>query len=188
MTRMLIVGPPGAGKGTQSKRISEELNIVAISTGDIFRENIKGETDLGKEAKKYVDAGELVPDSVTNRMVEDRLTWNDAAEGFLLDGYPRNLSQVAAFDEISSRLDVKLDVVLELTADTEELTSRLVQRAETDGRTDDNEDVIRHRLEVFEKETAPMIDEYRNRGLLQQVDGLGEVATVNARIMDALRA
>lgn len=188
MTRMLIVGPPGAGKGTQSKRISEELNIVAISTGDIFRENIKGETDLGKEAKKYVDAGELVPDSVTNRMVEDRLTWNDAAEGFLLDGYPRNLSQVAAFDEITSRLDVKLDVVLELTADTEELTSRLVQRAETDGRTDDNEDVIRHRLEVFEKETAPMIDEYRKRGLLQQVDGLGEVATVNARIMDALRA
>lgn len=188
MTRMLIVGPPGAGKGTQSKRISEELNIVAISTGDIFRENIKGETDLGKEAKKYVDAGELVPDSVTNRMVEDRLTWDDAAEGFLLDGYPRNLSQVAAFDEISSRLDVKLDVVLELTADTEELTSRLVQRAETDGRTDDNEDVIRHRLEVFQKETAPMIEEYRQRGLLQQVDGLGEIETVNARIMDALRA
>ncbi|GAA4840885.1 adenylate kinase [Garicola koreensis] len=188
MTRMLIVGPPGAGKGTQSKRISEELNIVAISTGDIFRENIKGETDLGKEAKKYVDAGELVPDSVTNRMVEDRLTWDDAAEGFLLDGYPRNLSQVAAFDEISSRLDVKLDVVLELTADTEELTSRLVQRAETDGRTDDNEDVIRHRLEVFQKETAPMIEEYRQRGLLQQVDGLGEIETVNARIMDALKA
>lgn len=188
MTRMLIVGPPGAGKGTQSKRISEELNIVAISTGDIFRENIKGETDLGKEAKKYVDAGELVPDSVTNRMVEDRLTWDDAAEGFLLDGYPRNLSQVAAFDEISSRLDVKLDVVLELTADTEELTSRLVQRAETDGRTDDNEDVIRHRLEVFQKETAPMIEEYRQRGLLQQVDGLGDIETVNARIMDALKA
>lgn len=188
MTRMLIVGPPGAGKGTQSKRISEELGIVAISTGDIFRENIKGETELGKEAKKYVDAGELVPDSVTNRMVEDRLTWDDAAEGFLLDGYPRNLSQVAAFDEISSRLDVKLDVVLELTADTEELTSRLVQRAETDGRTDDSEDVIRHRLEVFEKETAPMIEEYRKRGVLQQVDGLGEIETVNARIMDALRA
>src|SRR5699024_4633678 len=97
MTRMLIVGPPGAGKGTQAQRISDDLNIVAISTGDIFRENIKGETELGKEAKKYVDAGELVPDSVTNRMVEDRLTWEDAAEGFLLDGYPRNLSQVAAF-------------------------------------------------------------------------------------------
>lgn len=188
MTRMLIVGPPGAGKGTQSKRIAEDLSIVAISTGDIFRENIKGETELGKEAKKYVDAGELVPDSVTNRMVEDRLTWDDAVEGFLLDGYPRNLSQVAAFDEIAARLDVELDVVLELTADPEELTSRLVQRAETDGRTDDNEAVIRHRLEVFEKETAPMIEEYRQRGLLRQVDGLGEIEAVNARIMDALRA
>lgn len=188
MTRMLIVGPPGAGKGTQSQRIAEDLGIVAISTGDIFRENIKGETELGIEAKKYVDAGELVPDSVTNRMVEDRLTWNDVTDGFLLDGYPRNRTQVAAFDEILSRLDVELDVVLELTADTEELTARLVQRAETDGRTDDNEDIIRHRLEVFQKETAPMIEEYRERGLLKQVDGLGEIDAVNARIMDALRA
>lgn len=188
MTRMLIVGPPGAGKGTQSKRISEDLGIVAISTGDIFRENIKGETTLGVEAKKYVDAGELVPDSVTNRMVEDRLTWKDAAEGFLLDGYPRNRTQVAAFDEILSRLDVELDVVLELTADPEELTARLVQRASTDGRSDDTEEIIRHRLEVFESETAPMIEEYRSRGLLQQVDGLGEVDAVNARIMNVLKA
>ena len=188
MTRMLIVGPPGAGKGTQSKKIAEERGIVAISTGDIFRENIKGETNLGIEAKKYVDAGELVPDSVTNRMVEDRLTWEDAADGFLLDGYPRNRTQVAAFDEILSRLGVELDVVLELTADSEELASRLVRRAETDGRTDDNEEVIRHRLEVFATETAPMIEEYRQRGLLQQVDGLGEIEAVNTRIMDAIRA
>ena len=188
MTRMLIVGPPGAGKGTQSKKIAEERGIVAISTGDIFRENIKGETNLGIEAKKYVDAGELVPDSVTNRMVEDRLTWEDAADGFLLDGYPRNRTQVAAFDEILSRLGVELDVVLELTADSQELASRLVRRAETDGRTDDNEEVIRHRLEVFATETAPMIEEYRQRGLLQQVDGLGEIEAVNTRIMDAIRA
>lgn len=188
MTRMLIVGPPGAGKGTQSKKISEDLDIVAISTGDIFRENIKGETELGTEAKKYVDAGELVPDSVTNRMVEDRLTWEDAVDGFLLDGYPRNLSQVAAFDEITSRLGVELDVVLELTADPEELTNRLVQRAETEGRTDDSEEVIRHRLDVFVKETAPIIENYRQRGLLRQVDGLGEIEAVNARIIDALKA
>lgn len=187
MTRMLIVGPPGAGKGTQAKRISEDLGIVAISTGDIFRENIKGETDLGREAKKYVDAGELVPDSVTNRMVEDRLTWSDAAEGFLLDGYPRNRTQVAAFDEILSRLGAELDVVLELTAEHEELISRLVDRASTDGRTDDTEDVIRHRLEVFDSETAPMIQLYRDRGLLVQVDGLGEIDAVNARIMEAIR-
>lgn len=188
MTRMLIVGPPGAGKGTQSKRISEELGIVAISTGDIFRENIKGQTELGQEAQKYVDAGNLVPDSLTNRLIEDRLTWDDAKDGFLLDGYPRNRTQVAAFDEITARLGVEVDVVLELTADREELISRLVKRAEIDGRADDTEDVIRHRLEVFEQETAPMIEEYRGRGLLKQVDGLGAVDEVNARIMEALKA
>lgn len=188
MTRMLIVGPPGAGKGTQSKKISEELGVVAISTGDIFRENIKGQTELGQEAQKYVDAGNLVPDSVTNRMVEDRLTWEDTKAGFLLDGYPRNRTQVVAFDEITARLDVELDVVLELTADREELISRLVRRAEIDGRADDTEDVIRHRLEVFESETAPMIEEYRQRGVLKQVDGLGAVDEVNARIVEALKA
>lgn len=188
MTRMLIVGPPGAGKGTQSKKISEEFGIVAISTGDIFRENIKGRTELGQEAQKYVDAGNLVPDSVTNRMVEDRLTWDDAKDGFLLDGYPRNRTQVVAFDEITARLGVDLDVVLELTADREELISRLVRRAEIDGRADDTEDVIRHRLEVFESETAPMIEEYRQRGVLKQVDGLGAVDEVNARIVEALKA
>lgn len=188
MTRMLIVGPPGAGKGTQSKMISEELGIVAISTGDIFRENIKGQTELGQEAQKYVDAGNLVPDSLTNRLVEDRLTWDDAKDGFLLDGYPRNRTQVAAFDEITARLGVEVDVVLELTADREELISRLVKRAEIDGRADDTEDVIRHRLEVFEQETAPMIEEYRGRGVLKQVDGLGAVDEVNARIMEALKA
>lgn len=187
MTRMLIVGPPGAGKGTQAKKISEDLGIVAISTGDIFRENIKGQTELGKEAQQYVDAGELVPDSLTNRLVEDRLSWEDAKDGFLLDGYPRNRTQVEAFDGIIGRLGVELDVVLELTADREELIARLVKRAEIDGRTDDNEDVIRHRLEVFEKETAPMIEEYRSRGLLKQVDGLGEIEAVNARIMEALK-
>ena len=188
MTRMLIVGPPGAGKGTQSKRISEELGIVAISTGDIFRENIKGQTELGQEAQKYVDAGNLVPDSLTNRLIEDRLTWDDAKDGFLLDGYPRNRTQVAAFDEITARLGVEVDVVLELTAEREELISRLVKRAEIDGRADDTEDVIRHRLEVFEQETAPMIEEYRGRGVLKQVDGLGAVDEVNARIMEALKA
>ena len=188
MTRMLIVGPAGSGKGTQSKRISEELGIVAISTGDIFRENIKGQTELGKEAQRYVDAGELVPDSVTNRMVEDRLSWKDAEDGFLLDGYPRNRTQVAALDEMLERLEVELDVVLELTADREELISRLKGRAAAEGREDDaDEGAIRRRLELFETETAPMIAEYDSRGLLKQVDGLGEIDAVNARIMGALR-
>ncbi|WP_146340985.1 adenylate kinase [Nesterenkonia sp. NBAIMH1] len=186
MTRMLIVGPPGAGKGTQSKKISEELGIVAISTGDIFRENIKGGTALGQEAQRYVEAGNLVPDSLTNRLVEDRLAWEDAADGFLLDGYPRNLTQVEAFDGILARLGARLDVVLELVADKEELVSRLSKRAEMEGRRDDTEDVIRHRLEVFESETAPMIAEYSTRGVLRQVDGLGAVDEVNARIMKEL--
>ncbi|MDO5493459.1 MAG: adenylate kinase [Nesterenkonia sp.] len=188
MTRMLIVGPAGSGKGTQSKRIAEDLGIVAISTGDIFRANIRGETELGREAKTYVDAGDLVPDSVTNRMVEDRLSWEDARGGFLLDGYPRNRTQVVALDEMLGRLGVELDVVLELTADREELTQRLKRRAEIEGRDDDaDESAIRRRLELFESETAPMIAEYESRGLLRRVDGLGEVDEVNARIMDALK-
>lgn len=188
MTRMLIVGPAGSGKGTQSKKIAEDLGIVAISTGDIFRQNIKGQTELGKEAQRYVDAGDLVPDSVTNRMVEDRLTWEDAKEGFLLDGYPRNRTQVAALDEILSRLGVRLDVVLELTADRDELTARLKKRAEIEGRDDDaDEDTIRRRLEVFETETRPMIAEYSQRGLLRQVDGLGPIDEVNERITSALK-
>lgn len=188
MTRMLIVGPAGSGKGTQSKKIAQDLGIVAISTGDIFRENIKGQTDLGKEAQQYVDSGELVPDSVTNRMVEDRLTWDDAKNGFLLDGYPRNRTQVTALDEILGRLGVELDLVLELTADREELTQRLKKRAEIEGRDDDaDESAIRRRLELFESETRPMIQEYAQRGLLRQVDGLGAIDEVEARIADALK-
>ena len=188
MTRMLIVGPAGSGKGTQATRISEELGIVAISTGDIFRANIKGETDLGQEAQKYVDAGDLVPDSVTNRMVEDRLSWEDAEQGFLLDGYPRNRAQVTALDEMLQRLGVSLDVVLELSADREELIQRLKRRAEIEGRDDDaDEKAIRRRLELFETETAPIVAEYEARGQLRRVDGLGEIEQVNARIMEAIR-
>lgn len=189
MMRMLIVGPQGSGKGTQAKLVSEKLGVVAISTGDIFRANIKGETELGKEAKGYVDAGDLVPDSLTNRLVEDRLSWDDAADGFLLDGYPRNRTQAATLEEILGRLGVELDAVLELTADTDELTQRLKHRAETEGRKDDaDETVIRRRLELFENETRPMIDEYKTRGLVKQVDGLGSVDEVNARIMEALNS
>lgn len=189
MTRMLIVGPAGSGKGTQSKKISEELGIVAISTGDIFRVNIKEQTELGREAQKYVDAGDLVPDSVTNRMIEDRLTWEDASNGFLLDGYPRNRVQVAALDEMLERLEVSLDVVLELTADRDELIERLKKRAEIEGREDDaDESAIRRRLEIFSSETAPMIAEYDARGLVRRVDGLGPVEDVNSRIMEALKS
>jgi adenylate kinase len=186
MTRMLIIGPPGAGKGTQAVRITEKLGIPAISTGDIFRANIKAQTDLGREAKGYIDAGDLVPDSVTNRMVRARLAEADAADGFLLDGYPRNAAQVAELDSILAELGQDLDVVLQLTADRDELVQRLLGRAQKEGRTDDTEDVIRHRLDVYDKETAVVVDLYDQRGIVREVDGLGTVDEVTERIMAAL--
>lgn len=186
MTRMLIIGPPGAGKGTQAVRISERLEIPAISTGDIFRFNIKNGTELGKEAQSYTDAGNLVPDSVTNRMVRDRLAEADAQQGFLLDGYPRNAAQVEELDAILAERGEHLDVVLQLTADTEELVSRLLGRAAEQGRADDTEEVIRHRLEVYQKETAVVVDLYAARGIVREVDGLGSIDEVTERIVAAL--
>ncbi|KAA9395183.1 adenylate kinase [Kocuria coralli] len=186
MTRMLIIGPPGAGKGTQAERLSGRLGIPAISTGDIFRFNIKNGTDLGKEAQSYTDAGNLVPDSVTNRMVRDRLAEADAQEGFLLDGYPRNAAQADELDAILAERDQNIDVVLQLTADTDELVSRLLGRAAEQGRADDTEEVIRHRLEVYEKETAVVVDIYAARGIVREVDGLGGIDEVTERIVDAL--
>ncbi|MCP3424910.1 adenylate kinase [Rothia sp. AR01] len=187
MNRLLIIGPPGAGKGTQAVRISEELSIPAISTGDIFRANIKGETELGREAKQYIDAGNLVPDSVTNRMVRDRLGQEDTSEGFLLDGYPRNTAQVEELDRILAELDQRLDGVLLLTADNEELVQRLLGRAVQEGRSDDTEDVIRHRLDVYASETAPIVDLYASRGLVSEVDGLGSIDAVTERLLSAVR-
>ena len=180
MNRLLIVGPPGAGKGTQAVKIAEALKIPAISTGDIFRKNIKEETELGKEAKSYIDSGNLVPDSVTNNMVRARLDEGDVSNGFLLDGYPRNTAQVHELDE-------KIDRVLLLVADNDELVERLLNRAAEQGRTDDNEEVIRHRLKVYEEETAPLIAIYRERGIVKEVNGLGEIAEVTERILDALK-
>ena len=186
MNRLLIVGPPGAGKGTQAVKIAEKLNIPAISTGDIFRKNIKEETDLGKEAKSYIDSGNLVPDSVTNRMVRARLAEADTANGFLLDGYPRNTAQVHELDSILAETHQQIDRVLLLVADNDELVARLLNRAAEQGRTDDNEEVIRHRLKVYEEETAPLIAKYRERGIVKEVDGLGEIADVTERILKAL--
>jgi adenylate kinase len=188
MTRMLIIGPPGSGKGTQAARISERLGVVAISTGDIFRANVKAETPLGIEAKKYIDAGDFVPDSVTNNMVRDRLQEADAAEGFLLDGYPRTTAQVDELDSILSGNEQQLDVVLQLTADDEELVRRLLARAELDGRTDDNETVIRHRLDLYHEQTETVVARYAERGILTKVDGIGAIDEVTDRVMDAIKA
>lgn len=186
MTRMLIIGPPGSGKGTQAERICERLNIVAISTGDIFRANVKGETPLGLEAKKYIDNGDFVPDSVTNRMVRDRLAQDDVAEGFLLDGYPRTSPQVDELDDILAAANVSLDIVLQLTADDEELVKRLLGRALETGRSDDTEDVIRHRLDLYREQTEVVVARYAERGILTKVDGLGAMDEITERIMAAI--
>ena len=184
--RLLIIGPPGAGKGTQSVLIAEKLGIPAISTGDIFRFNVKNETELGKKAKSYMDAGEYVPDSLTNELVRDRLSHDDAHSGFLLDGYPRTQPQVDTLDEILADQENSLDGVILLEADQEELVSRLANRAREQGRTDDSEEVIRHRLELYTEETEPLISIYSDRGMVARVDGLGEISEVTERIDAAI--
>ncbi|WP_028279680.1 adenylate kinase [Arthrobacter sp. H5] len=187
MTRMLIIGPPGSGKGTQAARISERLGVVAISTGDIFRENVKNETPLGIEAKKYMDAGDFVPDSVTNSMVRERLKADDVQEGFLLDGYPRTAAQVAELDDILRETDLDLDVVLQLTAQDEELIRRLTGRATLDGRSDDNEAVIKHRLDLYHQQTEAVVSQYEARGIVAKVDGIGVIDEVTERVMYAIK-
>lgn len=184
--RMIFMGPPGAGKGTQASVVAGRFGVPAISTGDIFRANVSEGTPLGLEAKRYMDAGEYVPDSVTNEMVRNRITEPDAEPGFLLDGYPRTLAQVEELDGMLAASDRSLDAVVVLTVDAEELVQRLLKRAETSGRSDDTEDVIRHRQDVYTEQTAPLIDVYRDRGILLEVDGLGEVDEVSARILAAL--
>lgn len=188
MTRLLLIGAPGAGKGTQAERLSQTFEIPAISTGDIFRHNVKNETELGKQAKAFMDRGEYVPDSLTNDLVRDRLAQADAAEGFLLDGYPRTADQVVELDSMLSALNTQLDAVVLLTADTEEVVRRLLGRALEQGRADDTEDVIRRRLEVYEEQTAPLISTYAERGLVVMIDGLGEVTEVTERILEGLAA
>lgn len=186
--RLLIMGPPGAGKGTQAVALAARIGGAHISTGDIFRANVRDQTELGQTAQRYMDAGEYVPDEVTNAMVKDRLAQDDARDAFILDGYPRTVDQVATLDAILDDLGSKLDGVVELVVDPEELIQRLLKRAETSGRADDTEDVIRHRQEVYTSETAPLLEVYRDRGLLIQVDGVGDVADVSARIDAALPA
>jgi len=186
--RLLIVGPPGAGKGTQASRIAERFGIPTISTGDIFRANIANETELGKRVKQIVDAGDYVPDSLTNELVTDRLSEADATTGFLLDGYPRTPDQVRYLDELLSSHGHKLDAVLRLVADQEEIVRRLQLRSVEQGRADDSEDAIRHRQEVYQRETAPVLEMFREQGLLIEVDGLGSVDEVSDRIWAAFVA
>ncbi len=184
--RLLILGPPGAGKGTQSSRIAEHYGIAAISTGDIFRENIRNETELGLQVKEVLASGGYVSDEITNAIVEERLGQDDCRQGFLLDGYPRTLAQVEALDGILGARGTALDHVLELTVDDEAVVARLLKRAQMEGRVDDTEAVIRERMAIYHRETKPLSDTYRARGLLVEVDGLGDVDLVTKRILTAL--
>jgi len=188
LTRLLIVGPPGAGKGTQAARLTERYGIPAIATGDIFRENIRNQTPLGIEVKATIDAGDYVPDTLTNALVTSRLEEPDAVDGFLLDGYPRTVDQIAYLDDLLAGKGQALDAVIQLLADKEEVVTRLRKRALEQGRTDDTEEAIRHRQDVFARETAPLIPVFRDRGLLIEVDGLGDIDDVAARIAAALDA
>jgi len=212
--RLVLVGPPGAGKGTQAQFIASHFAVPKISTGDIFRANVSEGTDLGLEAKKYMDAGDLVPDEVTIGMVTDRLLHEDATEGFLLDGFPRTVHQAEVLDELLSAKDAAVDVVLELVVDDDEVVRRLSGRrtcrrcghvwhldfdppatagqcdrcgGELFQRDDDSEDTIRHRLEVYADQTSPLIGYYGDRGLLRGVDAAGPVEDVTERAINALR-
>jgi adenylate kinase len=181
--RLLLVGPPGAGKGTQAVRLAERLDVPHISSGDLFRANLQpgAETPIGLEAKRYIDAGELVPDSVTIAMMRGRLAEDDATKGFLLDGFPRNLSQAFSLDKLLAERGEDIDTVVEFQVPEDELVRRLLGR----GRTDDTEDVIRRRQQVYREETAPLLDHYRDR--LVTVDASGAVEEITDRVSDALR-
>lgn len=185
--RLLIMGPPGAGKGTQAVVVASALGVPHISTGDIFRANVSAGTPLGEEAQRYMDAGEYVPDSVTNAMVRDRISRDDCNPGFLLDGYPRTLEQVTELDMMLEADGTSLDKVVELTVDTDEVVARLLKRAQDQGRADDTAEVIRRRLEVYFEQTAPLVAVYRERGLLVDIDGMGDMAAVSERILSTIR-
>ena len=178
--RIVLLGPPGAGKGTQAADLAKKLGIPHISTGDLFRHNISTGTELGLEAKKYLDAGDLVPATLTNALVDDRLDAEDAAGGFILDGFPRSVEQAEALKQMLSRRSLKLDAVLEFRVPEDELVARLMSR----GRDDDKEDVIRNRFKVYRDETAPLLDYYSSE--LKTVDAVGSTDEVFARALQAL--
>jgi adenylate kinase len=186
--RLLIMGPPGAGKGTQAMRIAEHYGIPAISTGDIFRAMKSADTPLARQVRAIMESGGYVSDEITNEIVQDRLARPDCQGGFLLDGYPRTLQQVRTLDDHLAETGRPLDAVNSLLADTDEVVVRLLRRAAIDGRSDDNEETIRVRLQVYAEQTEPLLEVYRSRGLLVEVDGLGEVDEVSERVFAALDA
>lgn len=184
--RLLIVGPQGSGKGTQGVLVAKAFGVPQVATGDIFRENVSNGTELGKKVQAVIEAGDLVPDALTSELVRDRLEQPDAARGFLLDGYPRNRGQVDDLDAFLEPRGEALDAVIELVVPREESIARITQRAAEQGRTDDTEEVIANRLAIYERETAPILDVYRERGVVDEIDGVGSLEEVTDRIFAAL--
>ena len=184
MKTLLILGPPGAGKGTQAKRLAEHLNLSHLSTGEIFRANMKQGTELGKLASGYIDRGDYVPDEVTDSMVEDQIKRTDG--GILLDGYPRTIKQALTLTKILERTQRELDIALNLTVDRDLIVGRMLHRAEVEHRPDDTEEVIRHRIEVYHQQTEPVISHYANSGVLRTVDGSGSIDEVWQNICNEL--
>ncbi|WOF22290.1 adenylate kinase [Microbacterium betulae] len=187
-TRLLIVGPQGSGKGTQGVLVAEAFGVPVVSTGDIFRANIKDGTELGRKVTAILDAGDLVPDEVTSEIVRDRLSQDDAAAGFLLDGYPRNTVQVDHLDAFLGARGEGLDAVVLLDVPRRESIARIAKRAAEQGRSDDTEEAISNRLDIYESETAPIIDVYGARGIVDRIDGVGTLDEITERIFAALEA
>jgi adenylate kinase len=185
-TRLLLLGPPGVGKGTQAQRLIDDLGIPQISTGEMLRAAVAAGTPVGLDAKGYMDRGELVPDEVVIGVARERLEQEDARDGFILDGFPRTAGQAEALDRMLGELGVRLERCVSLTAEQDELVKRLLLRAEQEGRADDNEETIRERMKVYDRQTAPLLAYYRDAGLLVEVDGMGEMDEVTARILEAL--
>lgn len=186
--RLVLLGPPGSGKGTQATRLKEKLGIAHISTGDMLRAEIAAGTELGKQAKTVMDAGNLVSDDILLGMLESRLTQADVAKGFILDGYPRNVAQANAMDGLLAKIGQPLDAVVQLDVPTELLVDRIAGRAKEQGRADDNPEAVRQRLQVYNDQTAPVVDFYASRGTLARVDGVGELDEIEARILAAIKA
>ncbi|USR79073.1 adenylate kinase [Arcanobacterium pinnipediorum] len=184
--RLILAGPPGAGKGTQATTVSERLGIPAISTGAIFRAEMASKSDVGLEAQRYISEGNLVPDSVTNEIVRRRLAQPDATQGFLLDGYPRTLEQISALDQMLSETGLSIDAMVDIEIPDDEIMSRLLKRASIEGRADDTPEVIAHRIEVYHQATEPILQAFRDRNKLISIDGLGTIDEVRERIVAAV--
>ena len=185
--KLLIMGPPGVGKGTQASRIKSRLNIAHLSTGDILRTKIEQKTDTGVQAKLYMDAGKLVPYQILLNIIQDRIKNPDCDSGYLLDGFPRTLPQAVGLEKIMESITHTLDMVISLTADENELVERLIKRGKESGRSDDTPEIIRNRQKIYWQQTAPLVDFYKNKGILQDVDGLGEISEITDRIITVLK-